>query len=58
MSKRNMAIAAARPHAFVVAAMLRVLEKRVVDLQRHGVTGRAKRVGARVAFTAALKMIE
>jgi len=44
-----MAIAAARPHAFVVAAMLRVLEKRVVGLQRHGVTGRAKRVGARVA---------
>ncbi len=44
-----MAVAAARPHAFVVAAMRRVLEIRIIGLNSHRVTGSAKGVGRGVA---------
>src|ERR1700685_1623016 len=45
----NVAVAAARPHTFVVAAMRRVLEIRIVGLKCHGVAGSAKGVGRSVA---------
>ena len=45
IGRRDMAIAATRPHAFFVAAMRRVLEKGVVILQCHGMTADAKGIG-------------
>jgi hypothetical protein len=46
----DVAIAAARLHAFMVAAMRRIFEKRVIGLKSHRVAGSAKGVGRTVAI--------